>query len=76
MWQIRYLGCANFSNFSRLPSGNGLGGGCLDLPQTLSQIAEIDMLYDTRHSHHRYNLVTSVGHMRWRDRQLGFLECL
>ena len=69
-------GLCHFKKLLQASVGNGLGGGYLDLPKTLSLIAEIDMLYDARQSHHRYNLLTSVGHMTWRDQQLEFHGCL
>ena len=40
MWQKPYLACATCSDSSTLPSGNARDGGCLDLPQMLSRIAE------------------------------------
>ena len=36
------LGLCHFSGFSRLPSDNAHDGGCLNLPQTLSWIANVD----------------------------------
>ena len=69
VWLIPYLDYATLRSFSRLPSGNGHGGECIDLPQTL--LSYVDSKHDMPCGvcifYHRYNQVTLFGRMTWRD---------